>query len=609
MDASAAGPLEERMAAALARLAREDAVGQLRRRDGAMARLGSEGGALKLDWVEAIPWLLAHPEALASVEAEARALLAAGARHIIWAGMGGSVLAVRVLCALGYGAGALTIHPLDSTDPAALNAIVRDLAAARGMAIPAKAARITEPETLRALLGDVGLVAVALGMTSEEPITHLAWMTEALGAAGLPLAERLRAMSLPGSYLDAYAREHAIPRLPLQPDGGSGTGGRMSAPGTRVFLLPVALWLAAQGAAPGALAGVLRQAWAAYDLDAAQTRPAEHPYVRLAATLAAASVDGAARLVIAAPGPWDTLRDWAEQLFEESLGKGGEGVMVFGVSDSPLASREREYGREVSLRITGDPAAPDTPGVFTLREPLIASPDPLERLAGLAALMLGLQLTMALYGWLEGITFAGQPAVEDYKARARTLRDAGADPVPALTSTNCRRDGPLTILAPERLIAGADGDGAGDAARLVTQAVAALRASDLAPLPYLDLTINGEAEPGALAPLAASLRALAVERLGVACKLRRAPAAYHSTEQSEMDGPPWLVSIRALALRQEPSLLGDYPPTFLRAQAVATWQAMNAAGRPCLLLLYDGEAPAMLAALTTLLDDVARRLG
>jgi hypothetical protein len=76
-----------------------------------------------------------------------------------------------------------------------------------------------------------------------------------------------------------------------------------------------------------------------------------------------------------------------------------------------------------------------------------------------------------------------------------------------------------------------------------------------------------------------------------------------------MDGPPWLVSIRALALRQEPSLLGDYPPTFLRAQAVATWQAMNAAGRPCLLLLYDGEAPAMLAALTTLLDDVARRLG
>ncbi|MDE3228322.1 MAG: hypothetical protein KGO05_00450, partial [Chloroflexota bacterium] len=467
----------------LAHLAREDAVGQLRRRDRAMARLGSEGGALKLDWVEAVPWLLAHPAALAGVEAEARALLATGARHIIWAGMGGSVLAVRVLCALGYGAGALTIHPLDSTDPAALNTIVRALAAAHGL--PAPTAPITEPETLRTLLGDVALVAVALGMTSEEPITHLAWMAEALTAADLPLAERLRAMALPGSYLDDYARERDIPRLPLQPDGGSGTGGRMSAPGTRVFLLPVALWLAAQGAAPGALASVLRQAWAAYDLDAAQRRPKEHPSVRLAATLAAASVDGAARLVIAAPGPWDAVRDWAEQLFEESLGKAGKGVMVFAEDDSPLSLWERGPGGEVSLRITGDAAAPDTPGVFTVREPLIASPDPLERLAGLAALMLGLQLTMALYGFLEDITFAGQPAVEDYKARARALRDSGADPIPALTSANSRRDGPLTILAPEWLPARSAGLSPDDAARLVAQAVAALRTNDDAPLAYL----------------------------------------------------------------------------------------------------------------------------
>ncbi len=348
MGARADEPLAERVAAALARLAREDAVGQLRRRNGAMATLGSEGDALKLDWVEAIPWLLAHPEALARVEAEARALLATGVRHVIWAGMGGSVLTVRVLRALGYAdGGALTIHPLDSTDPAALNAIVRDLAAGHGFALPTDAAPLTEPETLRTLLGDVALVAVALGMTSEEPITHLAWMAEALTTAGLPLAERLRAMSLPSSYLDAYASAHGIPRLPLQPDGGSGTGGRMSAPSTRVFLLPVALWLAAHDARPGALAEILRRAWAAYDLDAAQRDPASHPFARLAATLSAASVDGAVRLAIVAPGAWDTLRDWAEQLFEESLGKGGKGVMVFAAnamptpySGSPLSSRE-----------------------------------------------------------------------------------------------------------------------------------------------------------------------------------------------------------------------------------------------------------------------------
>ncbi|HEY7850266.1 MAG TPA: hypothetical protein VIC27_09400, partial [Ktedonobacterales bacterium] len=88
-------------------------------------------------------------------------------------------------------------------------------------------------------------------------------------------------------------------------------------------------------------------------------------------------------------------------------------------------------------------------------------------------------------------------------------------------------------------------------------------------------------------------------------KLRRAPAAYHSTEQSEMDGPPALVSLRALALRCEPALLGDYTPRFLQAQAVATWQAMNGVGRRCLLLLYDGDTPAMLGELSALLDELA----
>ena len=37
---------------ALQKLIDDDAIGQLRRRDGLMATLGSEAGVLKLDWVE-----------------------------------------------------------------------------------------------------------------------------------------------------------------------------------------------------------------------------------------------------------------------------------------------------------------------------------------------------------------------------------------------------------------------------------------------------------------------------------------------------------------------------------------------------------------------------
>ena len=620
MNASGGEPARGAQAEALARIAREDAVGQLWRRTGEMARLGSEGDSLKLDWVSAVPWLLEHPDALATVEEEARALLARGVRHVIWAGMGGSVLTVRVLKALGYGDGPLTIYPLDSTDPAALNAIARALASARGLALPDGDDLMSRPDTLRALLGDVALVAVAMGMTSEEPISHIAWLASALTAAGLPLPDHLRVMSLPDSFLDVYARERGIPRLPLQLDGGSGTGGRMSAPGTRVFLLPVALWLAANGAQPGALAGILRRAWAAYDIEAALSHPADHRFVRLAAALSAASVDGAVRLHISAPGAWSLLRDWSEQLFEESLGKGGKGVVVFGEDARlPAAASALPEGTERSgavwLRITGDPAAgaqPTAPGAFILGEPLIASANAHERLAGLASLFLGLQLTMSLYGYLHDITFAGQPAVEDYKARARALRDAGADPIPTPTPDNSFSDGKLSVMFTEQIIAAAVEGGVHDAVEFTARSIATLVAArvfrEAAITPYLDLTINGEASPDTLAPLEASLRALAIGQMGLPYKLRRAPAAYHSTEQSEMDGPPWIFSLRALALRNEPTLLGEYTPAFLRAQAIATWQAMIGVNRICLLALYDGDTTEMVAALTRLLDQAAQRI-
>src|SRR5579859_4499709 len=411
---------------AMAQLVSEDAIGQLRRRDGEMERLGSEGGARKLDWVEMVPWLLAHPEALEQVEREAAALIARGVRHVIWAGMGGSVLSVRVLCALGYGRGVTAIHPLDSTDPAALNA----LTGAWGS------------------LEDTVMVAVALGMTSEEPISHLDWFASLLRDRGLDPVGHEMVMALPDSYLDRYARERGLSRLALQLDGGSGTGGRMSAPGTRVFLLPAALYLAGQRCEPGALGALLRTAWAVYDLDRTQANPADSPWAHLAVALAETAHDGAVRLSMDTPPGWETLREWSEQLMEESLGKEGKGVTVFAPEALPL-------GAEASLRvrITGDSTqtAGMDGGEFIIVEPLIASADATERLAGLAALYLGLQLTMALYGYLWDIPFAGQPAVEAYKAGARTLRDSADTDLARLVYDSAPlREERLALLAPER---------------------------------------------------------------------------------------------------------------------------------------------------------------
>jgi glucose-6-phosphate isomerase len=128
----------EGLSPALQQLVNDDAVRQLRQPKGLMAKLGSEDGILKLDWVEGVQQLLADNVLLEQVEAEARAIRQRGIRHIIWAGMGGSIIAVRVLTDLGFCSshsnGHMTIYPLDSTDPAALNEIVQKIAQAKNLA-------------------------------------------------------------------------------------------------------------------------------------------------------------------------------------------------------------------------------------------------------------------------------------------------------------------------------------------------------------------------------------------------------------------------------------------------------------------------------------------
>ena len=606
--------------AALQQLIQDDAVGQLRRRDGLMATLGSEEGVLKLDWVEGVARLLADSTLVQEVEAEAQNILRRGIRHIIWAGMGGSVLAVRVLCELGFCGshieGHVTIHPLDSTDPAALNDIVRKIAEAKKLKLPA-ANEVSNSAFLHQLLDDVMMVGVAMGMTSEEPITHLEWFTDLLNQAELRPAEHLLVMTLPGSYLDRFANAQQAPSLPLQPDGGTGTGGRMSAPATRVFLLPAALYLITHfPTESGQLRSVLQRAWDEYNLELATISPAEHPFVQLAAALSAESLDGACRLLLRMPDGWQAFVAWLEQLMEESLGKGGKGIVVF--DDQTLNSAASAYHQEgmLHVRVATEEKQPEQSHQFILSQPSLASKEPRDRLAALAASFLGWQLTMALYGYLQRIPFAGQPAVENYKARARALR---AQPDPLQITSHWRpvlREGSLMLLAPHGAMswdAQIHGDiQQGDSAISVFASVLQKAASDYdthghsqsISLGYLDMTVNGEAPASLLFMLDEHVHTLGNRLLGIPVKLRQAPAAYHSTEQSEMDGPPYLVSLRLVARNAEASLLGSYTNTFLHAQAVSTWQAMMEVGRPCFLLVIDGALDNAMESLATFFSDV-----
>ena len=619
---------------ALQQLVEDDAVGQLRRRDGLMATLGSEGSALKLDWIEGVARLLADPAQLEEVEAEARDIWQRGIRHMIWAGMGGSVIAVRVLCDLGFCSsgdkGQVTIYPLDSTDPAALNGIVRKIAEAKNLALPT-GEESSNPTFLRALLADVMMVGVAMGMTSEEPITHLEWFTDLLKQAGLRPAERLLVMTLPDSYLDRFAHEQQAPSRPLQPDGGTGTGGRMSAPTTRVFLLPAALYLTRLSGGPGQLRSVLQHAWDEYNLELATSHPTKHPFVQLAAALSAASSDGACRLLLRMPEGWQAFVSWLEQLMEESLGKGGKGVVVFDDQTLNQAAPGYEQGGMLYVRVVTEATQAGEDQLFILSQPSLASKEPHDRLAALAASFLGWQLSMALYGYLQRITFAGQPAVENYKSRARALRTQH-DPLQVVSNWSpALQDGILTLLVPQRAMSQdaqlhidlqrRDSETPGQEPALSLTASAFARALQEAAstddthrypqgvsLSYLDLTVNGEAQRSLLAVLDKHVHTIGNKLLGIPVKLRKAPADYHSTEQSEMDGPPSLVSLRLVARNSEACLLGSYTTTFLHAQAVSTWQAMMELGHPCFLLVIDGFLDDAIEPLSTFFSQVEEYL-
>jgi glucose-6-phosphate isomerase len=641
--------------ASLARLIADDALGQLTARSGRMRELGAEGGDVKLDWMEGVELALANPERLAAVEREAAAILDAGIRHVIWAGMGGSVQTLYALWRLGYtSAGAARVHPLDCTDPASLNRLLATLAADEGMALPASGP--IDATALRPLLEHTLMIGVSMGMTSEEPITHLEWFDALLKEAGVtdPSAH-IQVMTLPDSYLDVFARQRGSSMTPIQLDAENHTPGRMSTPATRVFLRPVALRLVGDARTAGAkpagdgrlLAGVLRRGQSlgglptSLDATARTDFARSDAFTRLGAYLSDRANEGRNKLWVRMPTGWEGFVPWLEQLVEESLGKGGKGLLIFydqqssvrspfgadvipldvRIGNGPQSAEETPHRlrRQASTAVdTGGEVAPMSGSeALTLDVPLDRKASP-GGLGELAALCLGFERMVAVFGYLQGIVFAGQPAVEAYKRYARELREAPADVAFTSPADRTASHGALTLLYDTPLKVGRVSDAALDAE---LSALGGSRADAVAVLAallrigrrdgwlrYLDLTFNGELTPDARSGFERARRGLANGALGIPCKLRTGPSDYHSTEQSETDGPAELFSLRFVALEHEPVRAGSYSDKFLLAQARGTWQAMEDAGRPVVMITMPALNPSAQAELDAFFAAVRQRI-
>lgn len=548
--------------ALLDRLAREDVIGQILDRRGRMAELATEAGDVKLDWSDQAGWALQHPETIADVESMA-ASIRSRFEHVVWSGMGGSIQAVHTLSGVGvFARSGVALHPLDSTDPAALNRLLLELG---------------DGDDLGVALRRTLMVGVAMGMTSEEPITHLRWFVDLLQANGIERpAEHTMVMTLPDSYLDRFAREWGAPRVDVQLNGESHTPGRMSAPSTRVFMLPASL------AAPGRLHDVLRGCEAESRLRRGSEFLERNPFARLAAWLSAQMDAGRDGVVLDLPPRWASLAPWLEQVVEESLGKGGHGLLVFHHQDVGHAASWPDRFSILQVDEGSGAQLPERPRAVLELGP---AGDSTSQLVTCARFFAGCNLMVALLGYLQDITFAGQPAVESYKTYARRLRDAPGDlPQPA-----------GVVL---------DLDSGDEAAEALADAIRS--AEDAGRLGYFDITINGDAAGPLWSAATESGRRFANQVLQRPVKIRSGPRDYHSTEQSETDGPAGVVSLRVMVQDPEPVVAGEYSARFLHAQALGTMLAMRDAGRP--ILLATTRRAGAGAALVRLLDAAAARL-
>lgn len=625
--------------ATVRRLAEADVLGQLLRREGRMRELGTEGGDVKLDWVDGIETALAHPEWLAAAEQEAAGILEQGIRHVIWSGMGGSVQTVYALKGMGFlDTPEMAVFPLDSTDPASLNRVLIDLADREDVKLPPGPALV---EPLQQILSRTMMIGVSMGMTSEEPITHLEWFDGLLKEYRIPDAgAHIQVMTLPGSYLDNFARPRGSRMVPIQLDAENHTPGRMSAPATRVFLRPAALRLMREAMLAGKMAAdgeplrrLLSRAQALYGLshglsDQKRRQFAESDaWVRLGAYVAEAARAGRNKVFLVLPREWASVGPWIEQLVEESLGKGGKGFLIF---YGEGLRRPEQYGDDMiflqvapsnlpepeadavnALRAAGKP-------VLTLRIPVAPVEGVPEGLPEVAALFLGAKLTVAVFGHEHDIIFVGQPAVEAYKKYARDLRDAPGDvPFPGevqymgrfrslvLYYESLIKKGLISWGDLQTAVGRLDGDMADAAdvyAGILTLARSARR------LGYLDFTFNGELPDSAREMFVRARHVLGAEHLHVPAKIRTGPSDYHSTEQSETDGPDELVSLRLVGMKHADPMAGSYSDKFLLAQARGTWQAMEDANRWVLMLIFPELEADVVADLDAFFANVAKRL-
>ena len=342
-----------------------------------------------------------HPEWAATIEKEVSDIREqvsefhdVPVKFVIWTGMGGSIEDKAMYQAAGLLRRGPRWYLLDSTDPEKLNAIVEDIQKRSGLP-----PREFWKRTL--------VIAMAMGMTSYEPVANLEKIAAAYDAAGVDSRANIYYLTLSGSLLDRFASAHGCRRVALQPDDANSTAGRHSGPLTRGSLYPLAF------------AGVDLQAWIA----GAMLSPDDIETAwKLASFLNVQATAGRDKVTLLLPRAWEGAGIWTKQDFEESLGKAirlkivtGERVRLTNYRAPKDPHQDRAF---LAVQFKGEPvekAALIRRAGYPLALLTLAPSTPLS------AYMQFMHYCVFGLAWLRNVNFVTQPNVELYKSIASRL--------------------------------------------------------------------------------------------------------------------------------------------------------------------------------------------
>ncbi|HEY8735753.1 MAG TPA: bifunctional transaldolase/phosoglucose isomerase [Candidatus Dormibacteraeota bacterium] len=384
------GALEGPVGARLKQLEQDAVVRRIGEKD---ASLWSSNASAQPEIRDRLGWLQVADrmeERIPDLIGLKKELLAEGFTQALLMGMGGSSLAPEVFrTTFGAVKGALDLHVLDTTDPAAIRAVERDLDLAK----------------------TVFIVSSKSG-TTLETLSHYRYFWKQAGGKG----RQFLAITDPGSQLAEEAKTKGFRRTFLNP---ADIGGRYSA-------------LSYFGLVPAALNGVdlngLLDRTATMVQGSSPSVPvAENPGAWLGAVLAESAKAGRDKVTIIAPPAVASFGIWAEQLIAESTGKEGKGLIP--VADEPLGALG-VYGNDrlfVRLALPGnDPDAARFESLSKAGHPVVTLKlsDPL----GIGAEFFRWEYAIAVAGAILQINVFDQPNVQEAKDLTKKVLSEGNPP-------------------------------------------------------------------------------------------------------------------------------------------------------------------------------------